>query len=436
MVRLIRIALAIGIAAITAANFSSCTKSEFNGPILVNDPVNLKRTFTINPGESANLTTKFDAPESLKYEWSINDEKIDASGSSYNFTTSESGTYIITQRVFNDNGEVFIDYYVAVRGAYDKGTFIFSNSDKGAGLTYISKDLETVNSKVFAEVNPDKTLGTRISSVQAYNGKLYILSASEGLIVLNSITLKEINRVKSIPANANFFLPIDRATALLSTDDGIYQVNLKTLAVGAKIPGIGGRVGLMANTENHVQVLTLGSGMISIDKSKLTISKLLRVGRSGLAKDLSNNVWTSYKDTLFSISPSFNVSYYKMSGNLQVASSWNPWNEGTMCTSTATNSLFFVRANTNGLPSGVLMKFDLSTLSNSTTEPFVTLPEGRVFSGIGLRIDSENNIVATTTDANGGTPEMVVYRAGNAQLVKRISIPSADACALLFNNVK
>ena len=434
MLRFFRIGLALAIATIAIAGATSCSKSEFEGPILINDPVNLKRTFTINPGESVTLTSKFDVPESLNYEWSIDGAKTSVSEGSYVFTTNESGSYIITQRVFNGYGEAFIDYYVVVRGTYDKGTFLLNNNTTEASLTYISKDLTAVDENAYATANPGKTLGAKIVSAQAYLGKFYIISQTEGLIVLNSITLKELGRI-ALPAKANYFLGIDRTTALLSTDDGIYRINLNPLSVGEKIPGFGGRAGMMANTPNYVLALTLENGVVAVDKSRLIVSKVLRVGRSGLAADISGNVWTSHKDTLFKISPSLYVSSYRMPTGITVTSSWNPWNEGSLCISTSENALFFIRANSDGRPSREIYKVNINTISSSSPV-LSTLPEGRAFSGIGLRIDNENNIVASTVSTTGDNPEVVVYRAADASLVKTIPTASTDTRSMLFNSVK
>lgn len=428
--------MVLGFVAMAVASFTSCSKSEFKGPILINDPINYKRAFTIDPGQSVTLTSKFEVPESLSYEWSIDGEKKSDSGSSYTFTTTEPGSYIITQRIFNGNGEVFIDYYVVVRGAYDKGAFLFNNNTAEASLTYISKDLLTVEENAYTKENPGKTLGSKIISAQGYLGKIYIISETEGLIALNSITLKEVGRIKTLPAKPNYFLGIDRTTALLSTDDGIYRINLNPLSVGDKIPSIGGRCGMMINTTSYIQVLTLVNGIVAIDKNKLIVSKVLRVGRSGMTADLTGNVWTSHRDTLFAISSSLYVRNYKMPNGLQVTASWSPWNEGSLCISQTENALFFIRANSDGKPTQEIYKVNLNSISSSSATAFITLPEGRAFSGIGLRIDNENNIFASTVSSTGDSPEVVMYRAGDGTLVKTIATTSKEAKSMLFNNVK
>lgn len=428
--------MVLGVVAVAIASFTSCSKSEFIGPTLINDPVNLKRTFTVNPGDPVTLTSKFDVSETLSYEWSIDGAKKSDSGNTYTFTTTEPGSYIITERVSNNYGEVFIDYYVVVRGkTYDQGSFLFNNNTSEASLTFVNKDFSTIDENAYATQNPGKTLGSGVTSAQSYLGKIYILSQTEGLIVLNSITLKEIGRI-ALPAKANCFLGIDRATALISTDDGIYRISLNPLKVGDKIPGIGGRVGMMANTTSYIQVLTLENGLIAIDKNKLLISKVLRVGRAGLTTDLSGNVWTSYRDTLYSVSPSLYVTKYKMPGGLLVTASWNPWNEGSLCLSQAENALFFIRSNSDGRPSQNIYKVSLNSISNITPTAFITLPADRSFSGVGIRIDNNNNIIASTVSTTGDNPEVVVYRAGDGALVNTIATTSTGTQSMLFNNIK
>lgn len=415
---------------------TSCTKSEFNGPILVNDPINLKRTFTINPGESASFTSKFEEPENLTYEWSIDGAKIADSGSAYTFTSKEPGSYIITQKIFNSYGEVYIDYYVVVRGDYDNGSFLFNNNTSEASLTYINKDFTTVQENAYATVNPGKTLGSKIAAVQAFNGKFFIISNTQGLIVVNSISLKEVARIPNLPANANYFLGIDRTTALLSTDDGIYKVNLNPLSLGEKIPGIGGRVGMMVNTPSYVHALTLTNGVIAIDKNKMLVAKVLRVGRTGLTTDKNGNVWTSHSDTLISIGSSLYVNKYVMPKTMSVTSSWNPWNEGSLCASGIENALFFINAKSDGKPSQEIFKIDVNSINNITSQVFITLPAGRSFSGVGLRINNDNNIIASTVSSTGTDPAVVVYRAGDGTPVKTLPVASTETKTMLFNNVK
>ena len=125
-----------------------------------------------------------------------------------------------------------------------------------------------------------------------------------------------------------------------------------------------------------------------------------------------------------------------MPKGLLITSSWNPWNEGSLCTSETENALFFIRANSDGRPSQEIYKVSLSSISNITATAFITLPEGSSFSGVGIRINSENNIVASTVSSTGDSPEVVVYRAGDASLVKTIAITSKEAKSMLFNNVK
>lgn len=418
---------------------SSCSKNEFNGPILVNDPVNNKRTFTLEKGQTTTLTSKFESPESLSYEWSIDGQKIaNASSSSYTFSSAEPGSYIITQRIFNGNGEVYIDYYVVVKGGYDKGTFLFNNNGT-ASISFVNSDFSSSETNAYAKANPGKSLGKSVLSAQPYNGKIYIVTEDQGLVVVNSITLKEVARIPSLPAKPNYFLCVDRSIALLSTDEGIYKVNLSPLALGEKIVGIGGRVGKMAITSSYVFALTLENGVVAIDKNKLTISRILRVGKAGLTTDISENVWTTNRDTLFAITNSLSVTKNRVINGPYATASWNPWNEGTLCTSTAENELFFIKANDDGRPSREIYKVTINSLSNLSIKLFGTIPEGRSFSGVGIRISSENNIVASTVSSTtGADPAILVYpAAGSGDAPKyALSVEGKNPSAILFNNIK
>lgn len=444
MTSLFRYTCILAVAALAFFSVASCTKSEFQGPTLVSDSVNYKRTFTINPGESVTLTAMFENPESLSFTWFIDGAETAASGPSFLFTTKESGSYIITEKISNNTATVLIDYYVLVRGPYDSGSFLFDNSSTEGTLTFINSDFSEVQEKAYATVNPGKTLGTKIVSVNIYQGKLYILSKSEGLIVANAITLKEITRIKEIPASANYFLPLNRAKALLSTDNGIYQVNLNPLTVGEKVPGIGGRVGMMVNGKSYIMALTLENGIVAIDPIKMIGYRALNVGRSGLAQDMSGNVWTSYLDTLYSVNSSLYVKKYLLPQGFRVTSSWNPWNEGSLCASTIENSLFYVSSKTDGMPSNKIVRVDLNTIDNNINDInkpillsyFLELTGDRVFNGIGLRISPKNNITASTVSSTGGSPKVLIIRAGDGTLVKDIDVANSSSASMLFMNAQ
>lgn len=430
---------AIAIAGIAIA--TSCTKTDYTGPTLASDSSNYKRTFTINPGEKANLVSKFLNPEALSYEWTMDGNVLASEGSSYQFSSNDPGCYIITQRIYNSIAEVKIDYYIVVRGGYDNGAFIYTNNEDGAAIGYVSRDYSTVDGNAYQTANPGKTLGKKISCANSFYGKTYVISESEGLIVLNSITLKEIGRLPKLPAGPNFIINVDRNNALLSTDDGVYRISLNPLALGERIQNLSGRVGMMVNNGNYILALTLNHGVIAINPTSYLLARTLKVGKSGLTTDLSGNTWTSYTDTLYRISNNLLVTKYilNVSGtkHFWVASSWNPWNEGTLTRSPIENAMYYIVANPDGTPSRELVKVNLNSLNQYITiTPFITLPENRNFSGIGFRLNSDNNIVCSTVDNNGANPQMDVYRGGDATFVQSVPVSATNAKSILYNRVK
>lgn len=430
---------AIAIAGIAIA--TSCTKTDYTGPTLASDSSNYKRTFTINPGEKANLVSKFLKPEALSYEWTMDGNVLASEGSSYQFSSNDPGCYIITQRIYNSIAEVKIDYYIVVRGGYDNGAFIYTNNEDGAAIGYVSRDYSTVDGNAYQTANPGKTLGTKISCANSFYGKTYVVSESEGLIVLNSITLKEIARIPSLPNNANYIINVDRSTALLSTDEGIYKIHLNPLALGERIQNLNGRVGMMVNNGNYIFALTLNNGVIAINPSTLLLAKVLNVGKSGLTKDIAGNLWTSYLDTIYRVNTNLTVSKFNLNivnaTHYRVTSSWNPWNEGSLTMSSIENAIYYIVSNPDGSPSRTLVKLNLNSLSSTiAVTPFITLPENRNFNGIGFRLNSDNNIVCSTVDNNGANPQMDVYRGGDATFVQSVPVSATNAKSILYNRVK
>jgi hypothetical protein len=430
MVKYFRIYVLLAVAAVAATTIQSCTKSDFTGPTLASNDVNNKRTFTINPDEEITLESKFIKPEQLSFEWSMEGQILAKEGTSYRFKSKESGSYIVTQRVYNGIAEVYIDYYITVRGTYDSGTFIFTNNSSESQLTFINKDNTKVDENAYKTANPGKSIGAKISSATAFYGKMYILTESE-IIVLNAITLKEINRIAT-PAKPNYLINVDRSSALLSTDKGVYRVSISPLAITGQVLGLNGRVGMMVKNENYVMALTL-NGLAAINKSTLLLTRFINSGKLGLVADIAGNVWTTNEDTIISVSPTLYVTKFKNTNSPHATASWNPWNEGTLTLSTTENALLFIKANDNGTPSQTICKVDISNPRNLGITEFITLPKDRQFTGIGFRINSENNIVASTVNSSGNDPQAVIYRSGDATLVTTVATTATDVKSFLFN---
>lgn len=433
MARYLRICTLLAVAATAAAIIVSCTKTDFTGPTLASNEINYKRTFIINPGEKVNLISLFLKPDQLSNEWTMDGQVLAKEGSSYTFSSSEPGSYIITQRVYNGIAEVYIDYYVVVRGPYGNGTLILTNSSTESQLTFVSKDNKVIDENAYKTANPGKTLGLRASSATAFYGKMYILTDSE-IIVLNSQTLKEITRITT-PSKPNYLLNVDRSNALLSTDNGIYKLNITPLQIGNKIVGLNDRVGKMVKNDKYVMALSI-NGVVAINSTTLLITRNFRSGKSDLVADIGGNFWTTNGDSLIFITSTLQAYGARMANGLKVTSSWNPWNEGTLTLSSVENTLLFIKANDDGTPSRSIYKLDISNPRSVKPSEFIKIPDDRNFVGIGFRINSENNIVATTVNSSGGDPQMAVYRTGDATFVGSVPTTVTNTKSILFNNTK
>ncbi len=81
---------------------------------------------------------------------------------------------------------------------------------------------------------PAKTSARPLNTAPVHNGKLYLVSKQGPLVVTDAKSLVETGRITTMPANGRAFMGLDNTNGLISTSDGIYPLNLSTLAVGAK----------------------------------------------------------------------------------------------------------------------------------------------------------------------------------------------------------
>jgi hypothetical protein len=134
-----------------------------------------------------------------------------------------------------------------ITGKYENGIILVNEGwfghDNG-NVNFYRYGRDTVEQMIYHKENPGKDLGTTTQYGAVHNGKLYLVSKQGPLVVTDAKSLIETGRITTMPANGRAFIGLNNTDGLISTSDGIYRLNLSTLAVGAKIAGITGELPL------------------------------------------------------------------------------------------------------------------------------------------------------------------------------------------------
>jgi len=298
------------------------------------------------------------------------------------------------------------DVKIASPGKYENGFFIVNEGWYGHGtgsVSFFDYAKGTLTDSIFTKENPGKTLLPATSSLEfgtVYNHKLYLLSKAGGpLVVTDDMSLKETGRIDSAGSNDwRAFVGIDNNTGLVSTGDGIYQLNLQTVKLGTKISGVSGEIGDLIKAGNYVFALSQSAGVVVLNASNYTIAKTIPGLEVAFARSKDGAIWAAGGNQLVRIDPA-TLDVQNITVPFTVNGSWGAWHPGSIAASTTENTIFLAK---NGPYSGGTEIYKY-TPGNSTsfTTPFITVPAGKELYGAGLAFNAKLNQLVVSTVKSG-----------------------------------
>src|ERR1700744_6117318 len=279
---------------------------------------------------------------------------------------------------------------IAPPDKYENGFFIVNEGnfghDHGGTVTFFDYKTGTLTDSIFTKENPGKTFDPNTSSLEfgtIYNGSLYLLTKSGGpLVVANPNSLKETGRIPAAPTNDwRAFVGVDKSTGLVSTGNGIYPINLQSVALGAKLGSVNGEVGDMIRAGNYIFVLSATDGVDILNASDYSIVKTIPGLGVGFAKTTDGAIWAAGGTQLVRIDPA-TLDVQNITVPFTVYDSWYAWHQGSIVASTTENAIYIV--NNQQYEGGTdIYKYTASN-SNSFAKPFITVPTGEETYGKGL----------------------------------------------------
>lgn len=287
-------------------------------------------------------------------------------------------------------------------GNYTNGILLVNEGwfgHENGSVNFYAYGEDTIQPKVYHKENPGKDLGVTTQHGAIWNGKLYLVSKQGPLVVTNAATLVETGRIADLPDDGRAFAGIDASLGLISTQNGIYRLNLSTLALGAKISGITGQTGSMLVNGNYVYVLSESSGVIILNKSTLTITKTIAGPTQGFAKTSDGSIWASGGTKLVKIHPT-TLDTNVVTLPFAVGNTWGAWNDGTMTAASNGNAVYIAKTQSWGAGGNQVYRYVQGNPS-SLNSVFITLPANKEFYGSGVRFNAGRNELTVTAVQSG-----------------------------------
>lgn len=381
---------------------------------------------TIYIGDNRVLSPQLAEVKDPTFLWLVNGVQV-STDSTYTFTAAERGDYTISYKIISGNALATYYYRIKVLGKFENGFFLVNEGQYGkenGDVNFYRNGEDSVYQYVFKRNNPGKQLGQTTDYGAIYNNKLYLVSKQGAFVVADPGTMKETGRIDQLPAFANSFCGVSSSTGLIGTADGVYPVNLQTLAVGSKLAGVTGQVGGMVAAEGYIIVMSESQGMVALNKTDLSVSKVLGPADVGFTRTPDGTVWAARNNMLFAINAN-NLKMDTVTVPFPVYGAWGAWNAGMLSASTIENAVFIGKTNAWGAGGREVYKYAVGN-PNSLNAPFVTIPAGREMYGAGVRYNPGNNTIVVT-DVKSGYGDnykdntLYIYDASSGGLKKSVN---------------
>lgn len=310
-----------------------------------------------------------------------------------------------------------------VLGKYENGFFIIGEGSIGqnsGAINFYRYGEDTVSIRVYENENPGKILSNaaKTSTLQfasVINGSIYLLCKANGPIVkVNEFTLKEEARyVQEVATNWRSIVQVDGNRGLVSANDGVYQIDLNTLAVQNKLTTVSAvNTGDMWKKGDYVYLLQ-NNGAKIVSASNYSIVKSFSNISRGFAQTPNGKVWASTGTRLIAIDNNLDTAGVPLAVSIGSFSLESPTR---ITASTKENAVFY--------HSGKAIYKYVDGNAASLAQPFITITEDPFMVYGAIRYDRNKDYIVVNGIQNYGAAATVnyllIYNASTGALVKRI----------------
>jgi hypothetical protein len=328
-----------------------------------------------------------------------------------------------------------------VAGKYENGFFVIGEGSYGqnAGtVSFYRYGDDTLSIRAYEKENPGKVLSNtaKTSTLQfasVINGSIYLMSKINGPIVkINEQTLKEEARYVQEASNWRSIIQVDGSRGLVSANDGVYQIDLNTLAVQNKLTAVGAlNTGDMCKKGDYVYLLQSNGAKIVSSNNYSLVKSFSNINR-GFAQTPNGKVWASTGSRLIAIDNNLDTAGVA----LTVAVGSFGLDAPTRITaSTKENAVFY--------HSGKAIYKYIDGDKTSLSQPFINITEDPFMVYGAIRYDRNKDYIVVNGIQNYGAAATVnyllIYNASTGALVTRIKYGgdgvTTDFTKIFFNDL-
>jgi len=328
-----------------------------------------------------------------------------------------------------------------VAGKYADGFFLIgegSYAQNSGTISFYRYGADTLAIRAYEKENPGKILSNaaKTSTLQfasVMNGSIYLMCKANGPIVkVNEYTLKEEARYAQEASNWRSMIQVDGSRGLVSANDGVYQIDLNTLAVQNKLTSVGAlNTSEMWKKDGYIYLLQSNGAKI-VSASNYSLVKSFSNVNRGFAQTPNGKVWTSTGNRLIAIDNNLDTTGVA----LKVPVGIFLFEEPTRITaSTKENAVFY--------HSGKAIYKYVDGNAASLSEPFITIAESPFMVYGAIRYDKNKDYIVVNGIQGYGAASTVnyllIYNASTGVLVKKIKYGgdgvTADFSKIFFNDL-
>ncbi|MGN7989578.1 DUF5074 domain-containing protein [Pedobacter sp. 22226] len=360
----------------------------------------------------------------------------------FNFKQFLAGALFLTTGLYSckkDNVEnLQVD---PVEGKYKNGFFVIAEGSIGqnsGSVSFYHYGDDTLNIRVYEKENPGKILSNaaKTSTLQfasIINSSIYLMSKVNGPIVkINEYTLKEEARYVQEASNWRSIIQVDGNRGLVSANDGVYQIDLNTLAVQNKLTTVGTvNTGDMWKKGDYVYLLQSNGAKIVSANNYSLVKSFSNINR-GFAQTPNGKVWASTGSRLIAID-----------NNLDTAGVALKVAVGTFALEAPTRLTASTKENAVFYHSGKAIYKYVDGDATSLAQPFITITEDPFMVYGAIRYDKNKDYIVVNGIQGYGAASTVnyllIYNASTGALVKRIKYGgdgvTTDFTKIFFNDL-
>lgn len=244
--------------------------------------------------------------------------------------------------------------------------------------------------------NPDLEFGTTTCYAEKWLGKIYFVSKQgKRLVVVDEKTMTKVGLIEDMP-DGRAFVGVDENIGVLTTNEGAYRLNIKTLELGKVLDQTNGvECGGITVVGDYLFIIQKKVGILVYDiKKDFAFVKELGMASVGFVMTKDGSLWAANTNELLKINPAtLTTEKTILPEGVMIRNNWGGWNKGSLAASMRENVLWFTKAASEWGGGNEIYRYEIGNIS-SLNKPFIKSTDAEDdFYGSGIAVDPTRDII-------------------------------------------